>query len=181
MSNLENEKQGCQALVNVLSFVRYSFFFFSVVTWSNTTTASKLEDYATSFSRNFFFLVVFVVFTTLTAAAMSTNESLHFTFEGKNYMVPRSFVTKEHPGGKAMLLRLVDRDITEAFGKFDHSQDAREMLEEWCVDVTATEKAQLQQRAEARRAEEAEWRWRSTAIAFSVAAVVAAVVLRTSS
>ncbi|KPA78931.1 hypothetical protein ABB37_05995 [Leptomonas pyrrhocoris] len=111
---------------------------------------------------------------------MSTAESLHFIFHGKNYMVPTSFITKEHPGGKAVLLPLADSDITEAFEESDHSQDAREMLEEWCVDVSSTEQAQLQKRAEIRRAEEEEWRWRSTAIAFSVAAVVAAVVMRKS-
>jgi cytochrome b involved in lipid metabolism len=112
---------------------------------------------------------------------MSSSECLHFIFHGKNYMVPESFVTKEHPGGKAMLLPLVNSDITEAFEESDHSQDAREMLEEWCADVSSSEKVQLHQRAEKRRAEEEEWRWRSTAIAFSVAAVVAAVVLRKSS
>lgn len=111
---------------------------------------------------------------------MSSTDMLHFIFQGRNYMVPESFVTKEHPGGKAMLLPLVNGDITEAFEEADHSQDAKEMLEEWCVDVSKTEKVKLQKRAEARHAEEEEWRWRSTAVAFSVAAVVAAVVLRKS-
>ncbi|CAG9579282.1 hypothetical protein LMJF_31_1170 [Leishmania major strain Friedlin] len=112
---------------------------------------------------------------------MSAINSLHFIFKGKNYMVPESFVTKEHPGGKAVLMALADKDITEAFEEAGHSNDAMEMLEEWCVNVSATEKAGLLKRAEARHAEEDEWRWRSTAIAFSVAAVVAAVVLRKSS
>ncbi|KAK7199390.1 Cytochrome b5-like Heme/Steroid binding domain containing protein [Novymonas esmeraldas] len=106
--------------------------------------------------------------------------SLHFVFKGRNYMIPESFVTKEHPGGKAILMPLVDSDITDAFEDADHSQDAAEMLEEWCVDVSAAEQETLRRRAEVRHAEEEEWRWRSTAIAFSVAAVVAAVVLRKS-
>ncbi|KAG5472011.1 hypothetical protein CUR178_02676 [Leishmania enriettii] len=112
---------------------------------------------------------------------MSATSSLHFVFKGKNYMVPESFVTKEHPGGKAVLMALANSDITEAFEEADHSLDAMEMLEEWCVDVSGTQKAELLKRAEARHAEEDEWRWRSTAIAFSVAAIVAAVVLRKSS
>ncbi|KPI82728.1 hypothetical protein ABL78_8257 [Leptomonas seymouri] len=112
---------------------------------------------------------------------MSTAECLHFIFKGRNYMVPETFVTKEHPGGKSVLLPLMNGDITEAFEDSDHSQDAREMLEEWCVDVSPNEKALLLERAEVRRAAEEEWRWRSTAIAFSVAAVVAAVVMRKSS
>ncbi|KAG5497582.1 hypothetical protein JKF63_03847 [Porcisia hertigi] len=111
---------------------------------------------------------------------MSATASLSFVFKGKKHMIPESFVTKEHPGGKAVLMALVGRDITEAFEDADHSQDAKEMLEEWCVDVSTTEKVDLLKRAEARRAEEDEWRWRSTAIAFSVAAVIAAVVLRKS-
>lgn len=112
---------------------------------------------------------------------MSVASSLHFIFKGKSYSVPENFVTKEHPGGKAILMALVNKDITEGFEEAGHSKDAMEMLEEWCADVSTTERIELQKRAEARLAEEDEWRWRSTAIAFSVAAVVAAVVLRRSS
>ncbi|KAG5471333.1 hypothetical protein LSCM1_01413 [Leishmania martiniquensis] len=112
---------------------------------------------------------------------MSATSSLRFVFQGKNYTIPESFVTKEHPGGKAVLMALVNKDITEAFEDAGHSQDAMEMLEEWCADVSEAKKAELQMRAEARHAEDDEWRWRSTAIAFSVAAIVAAVVLRKSS
>ena len=57
MSNLENEKQGCQALVNVLSFVRYSFFF---SLWSRGRTPRRLQNSKTTqrlFHATSFFLL----------------------------------------------------------------------------------------------------------------------------
>lgn len=105
-------------------------------------------------------------------------ETLPVQYNGVSYRIPMSFVLKEHPGGKDLLLQYQGRDITEAFEDADHSHDAYEMLEEWIEEAPASKKELLRERAEKRTEEMEAWRWRSTAIAFSVATIVAAIVFR---
>lgn len=110
------------------------------------------------------------------SAAAETH--IRVAYKGQHYLIPTDFVTKEHPGGKKLILRYQNGDITEAFEDAGHSGDALEMLEEWMENAPAALKDQLNERAAKRREEENEWRWRSTAIAFTVATIVAAYVFR---
>lgn len=116
------------------------------------------------------------------STALKEEEYISFLFHNKTIHVPRSFVMKEHPGGKHVLLPYEGKDIAEAFAEADHSFDAKEMVEEWEVSTgrSQVEADALKQREDERRKTNDEWRWRSTAIAFGVATIVAALVLRPS-
>lgn len=111
-------------------------------------------------------------------AAVTAEEVFNFRFKGNQYRVPQKFILREHPGGKALVLPFVNGDITEVFEEAAHSEDALEMLEEWAAEVPVDRQAGLKERARMRAAEQDEWRWRSTAIAFGIGTVVAAIVLR---
>lgn len=115
----------------------------------------------------------------MSAAIVAGPEThVRFLYKGQSYLVPLDFITKVHPGGKRLLLKFKDGDITDAFTDAEHSDDALEMLEEWIENATPEQRAALKRRAEDRDRTLNEWRWRSTAIAFTVATVVAAFLFR---
>ncbi|EPY43781.1 hypothetical protein AGDE_00140 [Angomonas deanei] len=103
---------------------------------------------------------------------------VQLVYNDKTYSVPYDFFVRDHPGGKLILSSYKNGDISEAFDLAEHSYDAKEMLEEWCDCNTEEEKQALLERAAIRQARLDQWRWRSTAIAFGVLTVAAALTLR---
>ncbi|KAK7199385.1 Cytochrome b5-like Heme/Steroid binding domain containing protein [Novymonas esmeraldas] len=108
-------------------------------------------------------------------------------YRGNKYDVPMEFATRMHPGGKSILMRYKDSDITKDFEKMNHSVDAVVMMNEWLVDghrfddaakaaVPVGEDTMLAEQ-EKKEAEKAK-RWNRLAIGFGIASIMAAVQVR---
>ncbi|CCW61861.1 unnamed protein product [Phytomonas sp. EM1] len=100
-------------------------------------------------------------------------------YKGKSYLVPKEFILKKHPGGAEIILAHENSDVTEDFERVEHSPDAINMLEKW--EETSTLSSECGKDSEWRELKSGETpiktRWRSTAIAFTIAAIVAIWVL----
>ncbi|OAV96531.1 hypothetical protein PTTG_00980 [Puccinia triticina 1-1 BBBD Race 1] len=62
---------------------------------------------------------------------LSTPGNLHLVISGKVYAVSKFL--EEHPGGDEVLLSEAGKDATESFEDVGHSEEARTLMEQFCV------------------------------------------------
>ncbi|KNZ56876.1 uncharacterized protein VP01_2298g2 [Puccinia sorghi] len=62
---------------------------------------------------------------------LSTPSNLHLVIRGKVYAVAKFL--EEHPGGDEVLLTEAGKDATESFEDVGHSEEARTLMEQFCV------------------------------------------------
>lgn len=62
---------------------------------------------------------------------LSSPTDLHLVINGKVYAVSKFL--EEHPGGDEVLLSEAGKDATESFEDVGHSDEARSLMEQYCV------------------------------------------------
>jgi cytochrome b involved in lipid metabolism len=117
----------------------------------------------------------------------SCSKTIRVYYRGNKYEIPEDFATRMHPGGKGILMRYKDCDITKAFEKTNHTVDAVVMLNAWAADnveyaVPVKDVPTVESDAECEEVQKKECektkRWNRLAIAFGIASIVAAVQMR---
>ncbi|CAM37086.1 hypothetical protein, unknown function [Leishmania braziliensis MHOM/BR/75/M2904] len=117
---------------------------------------------------------------------VAESPSIRVYYRGNKYDVPLEFATRLHPGGKSILMRYKDCDITKDFEKMNHTTDAVVMLNEWLADgkpFSETHKSTVSCEAEEdgnqhKKESDKAKHWNRMAIAFGIASIVAAVQVR---
>lgn len=119
--------------------------------------------------------------------ANAGTKTVRVYYRGNKYDIPEDFATRLHPGGKDILMRYKDSDITKDFEKTRHTVDAVVMLNSWASgnveyaipmkEVAALDSDVEVAEVETKECEKAK-RWNRLAIAFGIASIVAAVQMR---
>lgn len=114
-------------------------------------------------------------------------KTIRVYYRGNKYDIPEDFATRLHPGGKDILMRYKDCDITKVFEKTRHTVDAVVMLNSWAAgnveyaipvkELPSPESDTASEEVEKKECEKTK-RWNRLAIAFGVASIVAAVQMR---
>ncbi|KPA81927.1 hypothetical protein ABB37_04165 [Leptomonas pyrrhocoris] len=117
----------------------------------------------------------------------AVDKSIRVYYRGNKYDIPEEFATRMHPGGKDILMRYKDSDITEDFEKTRHTVDAVVMLNSWTAgsvdyaipmkSVSIFESDNGCEETETKESEKTK-RWNCLAIAFGIASIVAAMQMR---
>lgn len=64
-------------------------------------------------------------------SALSSPQNLHILIKGKVYAISKFL--DEHPGGDEVLLGEAGKDATESFEDVGHSDEARSLMDQYCV------------------------------------------------
>lgn len=117
----------------------------------------------------------------------ASTKTIRVYYRGNEYDIPEGFATRMHPGGKDILMRYKDSDITKDFEKTRHTVDAVVMLNsfaarsvEYAIPVKEVPALESEAEVEEVVTKECEKtkRWNRIAIAFGIASIVAAVQIR---